>query len=107
MNQSADPSLASVVAIVLTDDFSGQLSGLSLRACVWIIGTPQNRLALSAARTPGRGSMREVTTFDAAIDWASGAEQVHLADTVFEHHPQCTHLELFGVSATRELLARL
>jgi len=103
MNQSANPSLVDLVAIVLTDDFSGQLSVLSQRACVWMVDTPQNRAAISAARTQGR----DLTTFESRTDWSSGAEQVSLLDTVFEHHRQCTHLELFGVSVTRELLDRL
>jgi hypothetical protein len=107
MNQSADPSPVRVVAIVLADDFSGQLSVLSQRASVWIVDTPQNRVAIAAARAPGGGSIRDVTTVDPKLDWLSGAEQVCLLDTVLEHHSQCTHLELFGVSVTRDLLERL
>jgi hypothetical protein len=98
------------VAIAFGNYASTELESLARRMHVWVVGTPQNRTAAEAfwQKSPGAPpSEAGITTFTSGPNVEPLERLPSLLDTVEQHHPALSRIELYGIERSAAVLAVL
>jgi hypothetical protein len=95
------------VVVVLEREFGEKVVALSERTHVWLVDSPVNRAAAEPIwarlkRDPPADALAQGLTLFQSLPKASPEEAfADILDTIAEHHPRMTVLEVYGVRDQR------
>ena len=97
------PSSPIGVAIVVDPAFGARLVSLAHRLPIWVVASAANAAFVDQARAVSGAS---VTTFDDCAP-APDLLAMEFLDSVLEHHPLATRIEIIGCTGTQSLRSAL